>query len=101
VWIRCWTVSVALLCLSGRAAAQDNATIVGRVLEFTTDAPVAAVQVELLDSRQRRVGEAITDDAGAFRFTNVRAGSYQLRARSIGYREVTTPAVDSGRRRPP
>lgn len=85
-------VLTLLLATSG-ASAQAAGSIVGRVLEFTSDSAIADVRVELLDSRQRRVATTTSDATGAFRFTSVRAGAYQLRAASIGYREVTTPEV--------
>lgn len=88
--IRSVTLSGALLLLAAPAAAQTPVS--GRVLEFTADQPVAAAQVELLDARERRVASTTTDESGAFRFASVRPGSYSIRARSIGYREVATPA---------
>lgn len=75
------------------ATAQANAVLTGRALDFVADAPVVAAQIELLDDRQRRVMSVMTDPQGRFTFERVRAGSYQLRATSIGYRDVITPPL--------
>ncbi|HSJ24331.1 MAG TPA: TonB-dependent receptor [Longimicrobiales bacterium] len=86
-------VLLAATLMPAAASAQAAGAIVGRVLEFTSDSAIADVSVELLDSRQRRVATTTSDATGAFRFLRVRAGTYQLRAASIGYREVLTPEV--------
>jgi hypothetical protein len=77
--------------LAGGAEAQNAGAVVGRVLEFSSDSVVAQARVELLDSRQRRVAMATADAAGAFRFAELRPGTYHLRATASGYREVMTP----------
>jgi hypothetical protein len=84
-----------LLCAAG-AQAQNAGSIVGRVLEFASDSAVAEVRLELLDARDRSVATTTSDAAGAFQFRAVRAGAYRIRAGAIGYRQVTTPAVQVG-----
>jgi hypothetical protein len=74
--------------------AQVVTVLSGRTLDFVSDAPIATVEVELLDGRQRRVASTITDSAGRFRFERHQSGSWYLRARSIGYQTVLTPPVD-------
>ena len=66
----------------------------GRTLDFVSDAPIATVEVELLDSRQRGVASTIMDSAGRVRFERHQSGSWHLRARSIGYQTVLTQPVD-------
>lgn len=50
--------------------------------------------LNVVDSRGRRITSATTDSAGAFRFSGLDPGSYQLRARSDAYKEVLTPPVE-------
>lgn len=88
---------VAALTLAAKsAAAQPAAILRGQVLEFRSEAPLTSVDIRLLDDRGRRVAGAITDGAGAFRFSVPRAGRYQLQSSSLGYASVTAPAIDLG-----
>jgi hypothetical protein len=74
--------------------AQVVTVLSGRTLDFVSEAPIATVEVELLDERQRRIASTISDSAGRFRFERQQSGSWHLRARSIGYQTVLTPPVD-------
>lgn len=74
--------------------AQVVTVLSGRTLDFVSDAPIATVEVELLDERQRRIASTISDSAGRFRFERNQSGSWHMRARSIGYQTVLTPPVD-------
>jgi hypothetical protein len=76
------------------AQAQVVTVLSGRTLDFVSEAPIATVEVELLDERQRRIASTISDSAGRFRFERHQSGSWHLRARSIGYQTVLTPPVD-------
>jgi len=80
------------LLLAVPAAAQERAVLLGRTLEFTTDAPVIEARVELRDARGRRVATTTSDSAGAFRFDRVVPGEYTLRVTAAGFRDVHTPA---------
>jgi hypothetical protein len=55
--------------------------ISGRVLDNTTGAPVPRVQVQVTrnDDRTRRAIAAHTDGAGAYRFTSLEPGEYNVR----------------------
>jgi hypothetical protein len=90
-----WFIIGGLLGSSGSLSAQD-ALLVGRALDFNTEAPIAGARIDVVDSRGRRIASETTDSAGAFRFSGLDAGSYQLRARSDAYREVMTPPVELG-----
>lgn len=72
----------------------QSALLVGRVLDFKTEGPIPGVRVDAVDGRGRQVGSAITDTAGVFHLPRIAKGSYQLRARTLGYRSVLTPFVD-------
>ncbi|AHG88573.1 TonB-dependent receptor [Gemmatirosa kalamazoonensis] len=76
--------ALAALALAARAAAAQTGTVVGRVTDAATGAPVAAAQVTLTGTQ--RVTSVDAD--GRFRLTNVPAGAGELRARALGH----TPA---------
>lgn len=86
-------VLLAPIGLPTTVAAQANAVVTGRVLDFAVETPVIAAQVELLDDRHRRVSSLVADSLGRFSFERVRPGSYHLRSSSVGYREVITPPL--------
>jgi TonB-linked SusC/RagA family outer membrane protein len=62
-------------------------TIVGRVTDATSQAPIVAATVLLEGTRSG----ALTSDSGEFRISNVPPGTYRVTARRIGY----TPATQS------
>ena len=74
----------------------QSALLVGHTVDFNSEMPIAGASVEAVDDRGRRVASATTDSAGAFRFSALDPGSYQLRARAAGYREVLTPPIELG-----
>jgi len=93
--------TVSLLCmgaaalLSTSAPAQHGAqrgTLEGIVLDDETGEAIAGAAVELLDGETRRsLRRTVTEEDGYFRFPDIRAGSFRLRAGRIGYEQVTTP----------
>ncbi|HUF67441.1 MAG TPA: carboxypeptidase-like regulatory domain-containing protein [Longimicrobiales bacterium] len=85
---------MVVLFAAQSAQAQVVTVLSGRTLDFVSEAPIATVEIELLDARQRRIASTISDSAGRFRFERHQSGSWQLRARSIGYQTVLTPPVD-------
>jgi hypothetical protein len=54
-------------------AGQDGAAIGGPVVDAATKAPVSGARVRLIGSAQR--GPVLTDNAGAFGFTGLPAGT--------------------------
>jgi hypothetical protein len=86
----------ALLAFTALPAVAQDATgvILGRTLDFTNESPVTGAQVELLGERGNRVATVTSGPEGAFRFQDVRPGTYRLSGRSLGYQAVTTPTFD-------
>jgi hypothetical protein len=76
--------AVAVMCAISSARAQGTGEIRTRVLD-ETGAPVTDAQVELNPGSRR----ALSEDDGGFIFTQVRAGSYTLQIRRIGYQPQT------------
>ena len=63
------------------SAGQSSTTIAGRILDPTTDDPVADAEVRLLGTTRMDV----TNARGSFRFEGVEAGVYRLEIRHIAY----------------
>ncbi|MFQ5551477.1 MAG: carboxypeptidase regulatory-like domain-containing protein, partial [Gemmatimonadales bacterium] len=83
----------ALLCTAPpvEMAAQ---TVVGRVVDARTAAPVIEARVNLLHG-ELVVATASTDNTGRFRFIDLmRGSSYALKVTRIGYRELLTPRFE-------
>lgn len=70
-------------------AAPVKAVVSGRVLESGTDEPMAGVVVNLDDNFLW----AVTDADGRFRIDNVPAGTYMLKASSLGYVEAAQEII--------
>lgn len=71
----------------------QEGSIVGRVTDNETDAPLVGATVTLELPRRT----ATTDTDGYYRFPNLTAGDYMLRARYIGYGALVVPvAVSEG-----
>jgi outer membrane receptor protein involved in Fe transport len=70
------------------APAQEG-TIVGRVVDKQTGAPLVGATVTLEPPGQ----SAVTGSGGQFRFANVTPGDYTVRARYIGYRTLMASAT--------
>ena len=77
-------------------AAPVKASVSGRILEAGTDEPMAGVVVNLDDNFLW----AVTDENGHFRIDGVPAGSYTLKATSLGYvdavKEITVKSDITG-----
>jgi hypothetical protein len=77
-------VAIASLVAVGSARAQGTGEIRARVLD-DAGAPVVDAQVELSPGSRR----ALSEDDGAFIFTQLKPGSYTLQVRRIGYQPLT------------
>jgi TonB-linked SusC/RagA family outer membrane protein len=80
------------LAFAAPAWAQSTGTIAGRIIDRTTQRPVAGVQVRIVGTARG----AQTDEAGAYRIVSVPSGVTQLAAQRIGYgpqaRTVNVPS---------
>jgi hypothetical protein len=70
---------------------QGRGSLVGVVIDGTTNEPVAGAQLEFLDAVRRRLALSHSAADGSFRFHNVPGGPFMLRASRIGYATVSTP----------
>jgi protocatechuate 3,4-dioxygenase beta subunit len=98
--------------LAQPAAAPHSAALAGRVLEEGTHAPIAGVQVTLMEMRNRpmpsvtplpptfpfvRPATATTDQDGRFQFSGLQPGSFRVHAEKVGFAAVSgaePPAID-------
>ncbi|GMV05769.1 MAG: hypothetical protein AMXMBFR53_20460 [Gemmatimonadota bacterium] len=72
----------ALLAVAGTAlSAQQPVTLLGRLLDAGTAAPVAGATVELVGT----TNAAVTDEEGEFRLGGVLPGVYDLQVRHLAY----------------
>jgi 5-hydroxyisourate hydrolase-like protein (transthyretin family) len=86
------TAVAALLC-SGAIDAHAQA-VSGRVLDDATGIGIAGVEVQLLNQAGTRVGQAVTDSAGAFHIPGRGPGKYSLALSHLGYRAYRTDPFD-------
>jgi len=87
----------ATLCLFA-AAGLDAQVVRGRIVDRATMQPIPTTEVTAVTLGGRRIGQTISDSAGAFSLDLRNAGSYRLEAQRIGYRSVTSPGFDVGAR---
>jgi|HubBroStandDraft_5_1064220.scaffolds.fasta_scaffold05891_2 hypothetical protein len=78
----------ALLLLTARSWAQDNATINGTVSD-PSGAVVPNAQIILVNPATSETRQATSNGAGAYRFANVGVGSYKLTATVSGFEKYT------------
>lgn len=78
---------------SALTQAQVGGTIAGRVTDADTKRPLSRARI-LLDDRTLR--GATTDDSGSYRFTNIPAGTYTVRALRLGYVRGQVPVTIAG-----
>ena len=72
-------------------------TLKGIVLEDSSDRPIDAAQVSLLDEQGRDLANATrTGATGAFTLHAPRPGSYRVRALRIGYQPATSDTIKLG-----
>src|SRR5262252_2546997 len=90
--VRRLLVAGAALALASPAVAQSTGTIVGRVIERTTNRPLAGVQIRIVGTTRG----AATNDSGAYRIPGVPAGTVQLAVQRIGYGAASRTVVVAG-----
>lgn len=90
--LRLVLVLVFLAC-AGEAGAQS---VIGRVVDGSSGAPIPTAEVALLEESGRPVALAVTDSTGWFRLTLAEAGVYQLAASGPGYEELVADSVQVG-----
>lgn len=89
----------ALVCLSAASAGgQETGGIHGSASDDATGAPLAFTLVRLLPADRVAVvlHGAVTDSAGAFRFTGLRPGVYRLQLDRIGFEPTISGPVAVG-----
>jgi hypothetical protein len=83
-----WALSIALVAmlflLAPRAGAQDNATINGTVVD-SSGALVPNAKISLKNQATNQIREAVSNNAGAYRFANVGVGNYTLEVTAQGF----------------
>jgi len=85
----CAAVGTLLTSIVSAVRAQDAGTISGRVIDATSNAPVASAQVQVVGTTRG----AVTGDDGRHRIAAVRPGQYQVRALRLGY-QASSQTVD-------
>jgi TonB-linked SusC/RagA family outer membrane protein len=89
--VLCATIGGMLLSATAVARAQDGATISGRVIDATTNAPIPSAQIQIVGTARG----GVTAEDGRFRIASVRPGAYQVRVLRIGY-QASTQSVTAG-----
>lgn len=80
-----------VLACAGDAGAQS---VVGRVVDASSGAPINTAEVALLDTAGVLVGLAVTDAEGRFSIRVARDGSYRLEASGPGYAPLVTDSLE-------
>jgi TonB-linked SusC/RagA family outer membrane protein len=83
--VKLLVVALAFALLPASARAQDG-IISGTVIDQSNQTPLQEAQIQVVGTQRG----AATDQKGQFRITGVPAGTYQVRARRIGYIAATT-----------
>jgi TonB-dependent SusC/RagA subfamily outer membrane receptor len=79
--VRITLAALGLALLPAVAMAQGGGSISGRVIDQATQRPIQEAQVIVVGTQRG----AVTDQQGRYNITGLAAGSYQIRARRIGY----------------
>jgi TonB-linked SusC/RagA family outer membrane protein len=79
--VRITLAALVLALFPAFAMAQGGGSISGRVIDQATQRPIQEAQVVVVGTQRG----AVTDQQGRYTITGVPAGTYQLRARRIGY----------------
>ncbi len=76
-----------VVVLAASAAAQTVRGSIGGVVKDPTGAVIVGTRVSLVHLETRKVRETISDDTGAFHFTSLAPGEYDLTAQMDGFKE--------------
>lgn len=82
-----------LLAFAAPAAAQQEGTLTGRVIDAETSQPITGAQVQLLRGGSANSGGVLTDQGGQFRF-RVAGGTYSVVVVNVGYETARIDGVD-------
>src|SRR5438105_2787941 len=85
----CAAATALLTGIVSIVRAQDAGTISGRVIDATSNAPVASAQVQVVGTTRG----GVTGDDGRYRIAAIRPGQYQVRALRLGY-QASSQTVD-------
>ncbi|HKI95260.1 MAG TPA: TonB-dependent receptor [Gemmatimonadales bacterium] len=91
-----WSLRVLVLVslgVAGPVRAQTRADLTGQVVDSATGAPLTAVEVTLHLAGGAIRAATTTDDRGRYRLRGIASGTYQLRARRVGYRPYARDGV--------
>jgi hypothetical protein len=83
-------VVMVLVAVAGAVRPAAAQSVIGRVVSEVDRAPLAGVQVQLLDDEGAVHREVVTDSAGDFRVRAAVPGVYRLRASVLGHATVTS-----------
>ena len=84
---------VFLATLLGAASPLPAQTIVGRVVDESTETPILGAIVSLVTFTGEVDAQTLADDEGGFRITPTRVGEYYLEAARLGYETGRTPLL--------
>jgi outer membrane receptor for ferrienterochelin and colicins len=76
-------VGVALSSASAQGTSADTGSVVGRVIDARSGAPLAHAEVRIDDPNGR---SSVSDTRGVFRISGIAAGGHRLRVRLLGFR---------------
>lgn len=85
---------LGLLVLSLTPADAVAQTLVGRLVDAETAAPVANATITALDEANSAIAGVLTNAEGSFRITLERSARIRLRAERIGYETATTDLLE-------
>jgi Carboxypeptidase regulatory-like domain len=96
---RYFVSSALALLFSGTLAFSQSTTgtVLGAVKD-TSGAAVSGAMVKLLNTGTNAARSTISSESGAFQFSNLDVGTYQLDINAVGFEGVRVPAFDLGGR---
>ena len=86
-------ISTLCLLLGASPLLGQSGAIAGRITGADTGRPIVGALVEALGAGARRVGDALTNQAGEFRISGLEPGVYTLSVAAFGYGTQATDRV--------